>query len=179
MVKPLVLLPPLVFAGFAGLVLFGTMRDDPDALPSARVGQSAPPLEIAKLANKPLFSDEDLRGDGVKLVNFWASWCTPCRVEHPNLMQLAEEGIPIYGINYKEPDSAAALRFLTQLGDPYTGIGTDITGRDTALDWGVYGIPETYVIDVDGTILLRFAGPVTQRALAEQIRPVITAATQP
>ncbi len=176
MLKPLMLLPPVIFAAFAGLALSGMFRDDPDALPSARIGQPAPPVVLTPLGSQAPFTDEDLRGAGLKLVNFWASWCAPCRVEHPHLMQLAEEGMPIYGINYKEPDSAAALGFLDELGDPYLAIGADITGREMALDWGVYGIPETYLLDAEGRILLRIAGPVTQRTLRDRLEPAIAAA---
>ncbi|WP_420863795.1 DsbE family thiol:disulfide interchange protein [Algirhabdus cladophorae] len=173
MVKPLMLVPVAVFAGFAGLALVGMLRDDPNALPSAREGQQAPPVVLTQLGAETPFTDADLRSEGVKLVNFWASWCAPCRAEHPTLMQLAEEGLPVYGINYKEPSSQDALDFLTELGDPYTQIGADITGRDTAVEWGVYGIPETYVIDGSGTIILRFAGPVTQRVLTDTLRPAL------
>jgi cytochrome c biogenesis protein CcmG/thiol:disulfide interchange protein DsbE len=88
-------------------------------------------------------------------------------------MKLAAEGIPIYGINYKEPDEADALAFLEELGNPYTAIGGDISGRETAVDWGVYGIPESYVIDGSGKIILRFAGPVTQRVLDDSFRAAI------
>ncbi len=110
----------------------------------------------------------------MKLVNFWASWCGPCRAEHPSLARLAAEGVPIYGINYKdEPEKA--LGFLGELGNPYAGIGADPAGR-TAIDWGLYGVPETFVIDGEGRILLRFAGPITERSLASDIRPAIAAA---
>ncbi|MDJ1009511.1 MAG: DsbE family thiol:disulfide interchange protein [Paracoccaceae bacterium] len=173
-VKPLALIPVAVFAVFAGLALSGMFREDPDALPSAREGQVAPALTLGDLAAKPGFDAEMLSAPGVKLVNFWASWCAPCRVEHPNLEALAAEGLTIYGINYKD-DPAKALAFLEELGDPYAGIGTDERGR-TALDWGVYGVPETYVIDGEGRVVLRFAGPVTRRALEDRIRPAIEAA---
>jgi len=176
MVKPLALLPIAIFAGFAGLALTGMMRDDPDALPSTRENQPAPPVMITPLAGYPEFTDADLRTGGVKIVNFWASWCGPCRAEHPTLMQLAEEGIPIYGINYKEPDEEDALAFLDELGNPYTAMGGDISGRDTAVEWGVYGIPESYVIDGEGKIILRFAGPVTQRVLDDSFRAAIETA---
>jgi len=167
------LVPVAVFAGFASLALVGMMRDDPNALPSAREGQKAPPINITQLGPNAPFDDADLATGGVKIVNFWASWCAPCRAEHPTFMMLAEEGIPIYGINYKEPSASDALGFLEELGDPYSKIGADISGRDTAVDWGVYGIPESYVIDGSGKIILRFAGPVTQRVLDDSFRAAI------
>ena len=163
------LAPPVIFAGFVIMAAVGMFRDDPDALPSARKGQPAPAVVLQPMQGKTLFDDAALRDRQIKLVNYWASWCAPCRVEHPNLEALAAEGIPIYGINYKDK-AATALRFLEELGDPYTAIGADENGR-MALDWGVYGVPETYVIDGDGTILLRFAGPVTQLSLIHISEP--------
>jgi cytochrome c biogenesis protein CcmG/thiol:disulfide interchange protein DsbE len=175
-VSPLVALPPLVFAAMAALFYFGMFRDDPDALPSAVAGAPAPDVALTPLGDKPGFDSAALDAPGVKLVNFWASWCAPCRVEHPKLEQLAAEGLPIYGVNYKdEPDKA--LAFLRDLGDPYVAVGADATGR-TALDWGLYGVPETYVIDGDGTVILRFAGPITESVLASTIRPALEAASR-
>ncbi|MCF6445433.1 DsbE family thiol:disulfide interchange protein [Nereida sp. MMG025] len=176
MAKPLMLIPPLVFAGFAALVGVGMFRDDPDSLPSARAGQVAPEVVITPLAALPTFDSDALKEEGVKLVNFWASWCAPCRAEHDQLMALQAEGVPIYGINYKEPDMDNAIGFLEELGNPFDAAGQDITGRDTAVEWGVYGIPETYVIDSDGVIRLRFAGPITESILESTIRPAIEAA---
>jgi len=173
-IKPLALLPVAIFAVFAGLALSGNFRSDPQALPSTREGQPAPGVSLGALGDKPGFDAAMLAEPGVKLVNFWASWCAPCRVEHPNLEMLADEGLTIYGINYKD-DPEKALAFLDELGDPYAGIGTDQRGR-TALDWGVYGVPETYVIDGEGRVVLRFAGPITRRALEERVRPAIEAA---
>ena len=168
------LLPPLIFAGLVLLSVFGLFREDPQGLPSARAGQIVPALILEPLPGKTPFDAQTLRGEGVKLVNFWASWCAPCRAEHPNLQMLADEGIPIYGVNYKDqPDKA--LAFLEELGDPYTATAADTQGR-TGLEWGLYGVPETYVIDGDGRIVLRFAGPVTQRVLAETIRPAMAEA---
>lgn len=173
-ISPLMIAPPLIFAAFVALALIGMFRDDPDALPSAREGQPAPPVALTELAGKAIWGDDTLRDGEVKLVNFWASWCAPCRVEHPNLQKLSAEGIPIYGINYKDtPDKG--LAFLAELGDPYTAIGSD-TGS-MGLDWGVYGVPETYVIGGDGTIHLRFAGPVTSRVMEETILPAIARAS--
>ncbi|MEL7255996.1 MAG: DsbE family thiol:disulfide interchange protein [Pseudomonadota bacterium] len=173
-ISPLMLAPPLLFAGLALMFFIGLQRDDPDALPSQMEGRAAPPVTVTELAGFEPFTDAQLREGGVKILNYWASWCAPCRVEHPTLMQLAEEGVPVYGVNYKdEPGNAAG--FLEELGDPYVAIGADASGR-MALDWGVYGVPETYVIDGDGKVLLRFPGPVTQRVLTETIRPVLDAA---
>ena len=174
--KVLMMLPPAIFALLAGLFAAGMFREDPDALPSAREGQAAPAMALTPLGAGPALADADLRSDGVKLVNFWASWCAPCRVEHPVLMDIAEGGVPVYGINYKD-DPANALGFLEELGDPYAALGADTTGR-TALDWGVYGVPETYVIDGDGVIRLRFAGPITPEIYRTRILPAIEAARE-
>jgi len=173
-ISPLMIAPPLIFAGFVLMAAIGMFRDDPNSLPSARVGQVAPPVVLTELPGKVSFDDAALRDGTVKLVNFWASWCAPCRIEHPNLQALSDEGIPLYGINYKD-DPAKALAFMAELGDPYTAIGVDAAGR-MGLDWGVYGVPETFVIDGNGTILLRFAGPLTQRAIETTLRPALAKA---
>jgi len=169
--SPLMIAPPAIFAGLAALFFFGMQRENPDELPSAMTGKSAPAVQVTPLGDKTPFTDADLRSGGVKLLNYWASWCAPCRVEHPNLEQLADQGITIYGVNYKDKPGNA-LRFLQELGDPYTAIGADENGR-MALDWGVYGVPETYVIDGQGNIVLRFAGPITDRVMEKQIMPAI------
>ena len=141
------------------------------------MGADPPALTLTPLAPIEGFQLGALEGEGVKLVNFWASWCAPCRAEHPNLEALAEEGYPIYGVNYKD-DPEKALAFLDELGNPYEGVAADGEGR-TAIDWGVYGVPETFVIDADGKVIFRFAGPITQRALQDRIRPVLNAAQEP
>lgn len=163
--------PLVIVAGFTVLAFVGLQRENPNELPSTLEGRAAPAVEVTPLGDKKLFKDSDLRGEGVKLVNFWASWCAPCRVEHPNLEKLTEQGITIYGVNYKDKPGNA-LKFLNDLGDPYAAIGADEAGR-MALNWGVYGVPETYVIDGNGQILLRFAGPITERAMQNQILPAI------
>lgn len=170
-ISPLMAVPGVVFAGFVSLALVGMFREDPESLPSAREGQPAPPVVLEEFPGKEMFSDETLRDGNVKLVNYWASWCAPCRVEHPNLEALAKEGVQVYGINYKD-QLANAEAFLNELGDPYTAIGRDEKGR-MAIDWGLYGVPETYVIDGDGKIVLRFAGPVTQRVIEKTLRPAM------
>ena len=171
----LALIPPVVFAALAGLFFGGMYRDDPDALPSTLVGQPAPRVALTPVGTVPPFDSSVLADGQVKIVNYWASWCAPCRVEHPQLMRLADEGLPIYGINYKD-DSDKALAFLTELGDPYVGIGADRAGR-VAIDWGVYGVPETFVVDGNGKVILRFAGPVTETILANRIRPALAQAS--
>lgn len=167
----LMLLPPILFGGLALLFLLGMNRDNPNELPSALVGKQAPAIEVSQFADMELVTDSDLRTGELKLVNFWASWCGPCRVEHPNLMALKAEGIEIIGVNYKDQPANAA-RFLSDLGDPYGKGGADMTGR-MALNWGVYGVPETYLIDGQGNVVLRIAGPVTQREIDERLRPAM------
>jgi len=167
-------IPVAVIGLILGLFLWGLVAGDPDALPSALAGRPAPPVAAEPLGTLPAFGDAELRDGRVKLVNFWASWCAPCRAEHPNLMALAAEGIPLYGVNYKDrPDDA--LGFLAGLGDPFTANVADTSGR-TGIDWGLYGVPETFVIAGDGTVITRFAGPITERALAAEIRPALARA---
>jgi cytochrome c biogenesis protein CcmG/thiol:disulfide interchange protein DsbE len=168
----LLILPPLVFLAFASVAYIGLRRENPDELPSALIGREAPTLaSTTALRDDPPPSDADLRAPGVKLVNFWASWCGPCRAEHPVLTALAAEGLPVVGVNYKdEPDKA--LRFLSELGDPFEAIGADGTGR-TGLEWGIYGVPETFVVGADGTILLRHPWPLTADIVARRVRPLL------
>ncbi len=169
-IRIFMLLPPLIFAAIAALFFFGNIREDRDSLPSAREGQPAPPVVVTQLGDKAVFDDDSLRSGEVKLVNFWASWCAPCRAEHPLLEELAEE-VPVFGVNYRDqPDRA--LDFLDELGDPFAGIGADTAGR-MGLDWGLYGVPETYVVAGDGTVILRFAGPITREIVANRIRPAM------
>lgn len=175
MSKVLMYLPPILFAGLATMFIVGMNRDDPDGLPSAMIGRQAPAVEGTPLGEGGGFDDATLRAPGVKLVNYWASWCAPCRAEHPMLEQLASEGVKIYGVNYKDkPDDA--LGFLAELGNPYAAMIAD-QGR-MALDWGVYGVPETYVIDGEGKIVLRFAGPISAAELERSIRPAIAQASE-
>ena len=169
MVKPLMLLPLVVVVGLvaASYVKLGTGEAN---LPSTMEGRVAPVVTVVALGEGEPVSKTDLMAPGVKLVNFWASWCQPCRVEHPMLEQLAGEGVVIHGINYKDKPEAA-LGFLAEMGNPYARLGAD-SGR-MALNWGVYGVPETYVIDGQGKVVLRWAGPVTADVLEKVIRPAI------
>jgi cytochrome c biogenesis protein CcmG/thiol:disulfide interchange protein DsbE len=166
------LLPVAVFAALGGFLLSGLFRENPDELDSVMIGREAPPLTLTELPGKPAFDPAVFADGEVKIVNFWASWCVPCRAEHPQLKDLAED-LPVYGINYKD-QPGAALAFLEELGDPFAAIGAD-AGR-TGIDWGLYGVPETFVVDGDGVVRLRFAGPITVQVMEETIRPVIEAA---
>ena len=174
MARWLLVIPVVLFGGLAALMYAGMHRANPDALPSAIAGQMAPGLQVQPLGTLPALNDAVLRAPGVKLVNFWASWCAPCRAEHPLLKALADEGVTILGVNYKDTE-ANATAFLTELGNPYAAIGADVTGR-TGLDWGLYGVPETFVLDGGGKVILRFPGPLTREVIEQTIRPALAKA---
>ncbi len=140
-------------------------------IPSALIDKPAPPLDLPPIAGRRNGLASAQLADKVSLVNVFASWCPPCRVEHPMLMRLAREGVPIYGINYKDRPQDA-LGFLDRLGDPYRAIGADATGR-AAIDWGVYGYPETFVVDRTGRIRYKHIGPIMPRDLDSRIRPIL------
>jgi len=174
MVLPLALTG--MFFGIAGFQLMNNQNAlndgvDTQALPSAQEGRPAPSLDLAAFANSPLLAREDLEGNGLVIVNFWASWCPPCRAEHPTLTALAEAGVPLYGVNYRDRVDQA-LSFLDELGNPYDRIGRDDEARN-GRDWGVVAMPETFFIDDSGTVVLHFRGPVIERSLREQIRPAL------
>ncbi len=173
-IRPLMLAPPLVFAAFAALFLIGNFREDRDALPSTLIGREAPSLQMGQLAEFDTFSDDDLRAGEVTLVNFWASWCPPCRAEHPMLEMIAGTGLPIYGVNARD-EPGNAIAFIEELGNPFAGIGTSRDGR-SALDWGVYGMPETFVVAGDGTVMLRYPGEITRSVWENRILPAVEAA---
>lgn len=172
-IKPMMALPPLIFAALAALFMYGLGNKD-DALPSTREGGPVPALTLAPFAGAEPFTHADLASGDVLLINFWASWCAPCRAEHPNLLTLAEKGVPIYGINYKDTE-AKAQALIDELGNPFARLAADPSGR-TGLDWGLYGVPETYVIDGDGMVVKRFAGPITADTLESVILPAIAEA---
>lgn len=175
--SPLMALPPVLFVGLASLFIFGMNREDPNQLPSAKAGKDAPSIaRVTPLGDLAPLSDDMLRTGGVKLVNYWASWCAPCRAEHPQLETMAGEGVTIYGINYKDKPEAA-IGFLNDLGNPFAAIGADEPGR-TALEWGLYGVPETYVVNAEGEITYRFAGPITVEIMDKYIKPEIAKAAE-
>lgn len=164
-------LPIIVFLGL-GIALGWGLTRDPRELPSALIGKSVPEFNLPPVQGRTLgLSSSDLQGE-VSLVNVFASWCTACRYEHPVFMRLQEDGVvPIHGINYKDRPRDAA-KWLDELGDPYTRTGADLDGR-VGIEWGVYGVPETYVIDRDGRIVFKQVGPVTPDIYHEKIGPLI------
>ena len=156
-------LPAALFAAFCVAMALQISRSGNDALPSELIGKPAPSLGTSAFADFLLPNDETLKKPELKLVNFWASWCAPCRAEHPSLARMAESGIPIIGVNFKDRE-ANGLRFLDELGNPYLGIAADPDGR-VAINWGVYGIPETFIVDENGIVRLRHPGPITSSVI--------------
>jgi cytochrome c biogenesis protein CcmG/thiol:disulfide interchange protein DsbE len=177
----LLLLPLVAFLALAALFLIRLGSGDPSRLPSALIGRPAPPTDLPPLAGlerdgKPLpgLSNAAFQG-AVTLVNVWASWCVPCADEVPFLAQLAKDKrIQLVGINYKDaPDNAR--RFLNRYGNPFVASGTDESGR-TSIDWGVYGVPENFLIGRDGTIVYKLVGPITADNLVKVLEPEIAKA---
>ena len=163
---------PLAVAAVLGVVLAWGLTRDPSTLPSTLIGKPVPAFELPPVKGRTLgLSSTDLKGE-VSLVNVFASWCVACRAEHPLFMKLAAQGtVPLHGLNYKDqPDDAA--KWLDNLGDPYTRTGADISGR-VAIDWGVYGVPETFVIGADGRVAYKHIGPVSEEALTGTILPLV------
>ena len=170
---------PVAAFGLLAFFLFRSLwSPPPSVIPSALLNKPVPRLVLPPLDDRsPTFTPADLASGKVSVVNVFASWCLPCRDEHPLLIQLQQQtNARILGINYKD-DPENARRFLAQLGLPYDAVGADIKGR-TAIDWGVYGVPETFVVDGQGIIRLKFVGPLTQKAIVEVILPAIAAAAK-
>ena len=168
----LVVLVPVAITFAMGAMFFWSLRNSDDRLPSALLDEPIPEFSLPPIEGRTNgLSSADLRGE-VSLVNAWASWCAPCRAEMPLLLELAEAGrVPIYGINYKD-DPQAAARFLAELGDPFARIGADRSGR-VGIDWGVYGLPETFVVDAEGRIAHKHVGAFDRRTLEEDILPFV------
>lgn len=173
------LLPVLVFAGIAGFFGLALMTAEPSRVPSTLIGKSVPHSTFPALADltddgKPVpgFTTADLATGKPTVVNYWASWCAQCVEEHPLLDKLAAtSGAAVFGVNYKDTD-VAARRYLGRYGNPYAAVGTDVSGR-TAIDWGVYGMPETFVIDGQGRIVYKHIGPISPESIESKILPAI------
>jgi len=161
-------------AAFLALVilLYQGLSIDPHRVPSPLIGKNVPVFTLTKLKHpSATLSNKDFKGK-VALFNVWATWCVSCRAEHSVLMQLAKTGrVPIYGLNYKDK-RPAAVRWLQQYGDPYQANAFDADGR-VGIDWGVYGTPETFVIDKRGVIRHKHIGPLTQDILRQEILPLV------
>ncbi len=168
-ISPFMIAPPVLFACLAALFYVGVQRGNPNLLPSVFIGQPAPPVPEKTLAGRTLLTDSDLRGGDVTIVNFWASWCPPCRVEHPTLEAMSASGLRVAGVNFKD-DAVQANRYLQDEGDPFFALGFDPKGS-SAIDWGVTAPPETFIIDGDGTVLFRFAGPLIGSDYEQRFRP--------
>jgi len=153
----------LVFLGI-GLKL------DPREVPSPLIGKPAPAFDLPLVGRELHYTERNLLGRPV-LVNFFASWCAGCRVEHPLLMKLAGEGVEIIGMDYKDTDADGSA-WLARHGNPYRTVVADAQGT-AGLDWGVYGVPETYVLDAQGTIVYKQIGPMTEQAWKEKIQPLL------
>ncbi len=165
------LLPLGLFAAL--LILLGVgLTLNPREVPSPLVGRPAPTFTLPRLDDPetPFDSAERLRGR-VSLFNVWASWCVACRQEHPFLMQLARQGVTIYGLDYKDTREAG-LQWLERLGNPYRAVAFDAAGK-VAIDWGVYGVPETFVIDKQGVIRYKHIGPITPKDWEEKLGPLV------
>lgn len=168
--KRMGLLPLAVLGGLL-LLLAAGLRQEPRALPSALAGKPVPELD-APLLDRPdqTFRASSLRGE-VWLLNVWASWCTGCRLEHDTLLAMARAGVPLYGLNYKD-EPANAAKYLRAAGDPFRASLADRTGRN-GIDLGVYGVPETFVIDREGRVMLRHAGPLTTEVVQTKLMPLL------
>jgi cytochrome c biogenesis protein CcmG/thiol:disulfide interchange protein DsbE len=170
--RALYLLPLVLFAALAVYLFQGLAPGrDPQLLPSAMIDKPAPDFALPELLRGGQLTLADMKGE-VVLVNFFASWCVPCRAEHPVLMTLSHDlAVPLYGIAYKDKPEDA-VKFLAELGNPFRRTGLDQSGR-TGIDFGVYGVPETYIIDRDGRIRWRHVGPLDQAAIDHELMPLL------
>ena len=180
-----VFLPLILFLALAALFWFRLGSGDTSRVPSPLVGRAVPDFALPPLegTGTGVLKPDELRRGTVTLVNVFASWCAPCREEHPQLLALAKnaglaaKGVRLAGLAYKD-DPANSRKFLTDLGNPYALIGIDERGR-AAIDWGVYGVPETFIVRGDGTIAYKHIGPISEAGLREIILPQIEKAMAP
>lgn len=181
----LLIWPLAIFAILALLFALALKGGDPSRLPSALIGRTAPAIALPALEGLndgaqriDGFTSADLATGEVSVVNFWASWCAPCVQEHPLLVALKERtGVKLYGVNYKD-QAATARRFLGRYGNPFTAVGVDDNGR-AAIDWGVTGMPETFIVNGKGEIVYKHIGPISAETLESKIIPKVRAAAKP
>lgn len=177
-----VLAPVVIFASVAIMFLIALQKGDPSKLPSALIGRPAPIVDLPPvpgLANGSVqvagFKTSDIGHGKAAVVNFFASWCLPCADEHPQLVDLVKRtGVTLIGINNKD-QPANAIRFLRLHGNPYTAVGADANGR-AAIEWGVYGMPETFIVDRTGTVVFKQVGPISPEILEQKILPALAKA---
>ena len=168
--------PLLAFAAFAAVLTIGLFREDRDVLRLTFLAEPAPAFSVPKYkAEDETVSLEEMKGEGPVVLNFWASWCGPCIVEHPEITKLSKlDGVRVFGINYKDkPDDAQ--RFLDRYGNPFTEIGVDEKGR-AAIEYGVVALPETFVINGEGQVIYKHTGPINPGDYDEKLLPAIEAA---
>ena len=166
-------IPLVLFAALAGVFLVNIDKDS-SVVPSVLIDKPAPEFSLPPLPgyDKGL-SREDLMTGKVSVLNVFASWCIPCRAEHPLIKRLAREAdVPVFGLNYKEKDPQNGVKWLAELGNPYVAVGMDLSGR-TGIDFGVYGVPETFIIDGTGQIRYKHVGPVSKEILEQVLLPKI------
>lgn len=160
-IKPLMVLPPLIFAGLGALFLVGLnsrATEGESRLESVFEGKPAPEMTEVALAGFPGITRDMLAAGEVTVVNFWASWCPPCRAEHPRLLQMQQDGIHLLGVNFKD-QADNATSYLADEGNPFDAVAYDPNGR-SAIEWGVTGPPETFILDAQGVVLFKFVGPL-------------------
>ena len=174
MARWLMVLPPVLFAGLAGLFYAGMHRSNPGELQSVFVGHPAPAVPAITLPGVPGLTDAELRSGKVTVVNFWATWCPPCRAEHPVLKQMAADGVRVAGVNIRDDDTKA-VAYLAEEGNPFFAVASDPAMRG-AIDWGVTAPPETFIIGGDGTVLFRFVGPLVGTDYEDRFVPELTKA---
>ena len=174
MARWLMVLPPVIFAGLAGMFYTGMMRDNPQDLPSVFIDRPAPVLPQTGLPGIEVLTDADLRSGQVTVVNFWASWCPPCRAEHPVLKEMATNGIRVAGINMMDDEEKAAA-YLAEDGNPFFALATDPKGRNR-VEWGVTAPPETFIIRGDGSVAFKFIGPLVGSDYEQRFKPALAAA---
>lgn len=169
--KPVHLLPLGLFVVIAAALAVGlTLK--PRDIPSALIGKPVPEFVLAPLyEGESPFTDEDLKDGKARIVNVWASWCVPCVAEHPILTDLTAAGVSVYSINFKDKPEDARL-FLRRLGDPFAKIGVDPDGRNS-IEWGVYGVPETFVVNGDGVIVYKTISALTRETVNSEILPLL------
>ena len=173
-VSPLMILPPVLFAALAGMFAASMWQGNSGDLPSTFIGQQAPGLPEEAVSGTVQLTDADLRSGEVTIVNFWASWCPPCRAEHPNLLDLQAQGYRVAGVNFRDVQDQAS-EYLINDGNPFFATGFDPRGR-IAIDWGVTAPPETFILDGAGTVLYRYAGPLVGSDYEQRFLPALNAA---